>query len=99
MKKAPTKAEREHMGKVADLGCVLCLMLGYGQTPAEVHHVRTGTGLTRASHYDTIPLCYPGHHRDGNQSLHKMGRKAFEIEHGVTELALLAETKRLLGVA
>ena len=33
-----TIAERAHMGRVAELGCAVCRMLGYGPTPAEVHH-------------------------------------------------------------
>lgn len=92
-----TKAEKAHMGRVAELGCVLCLQLGYGATPAEVHHIRTGTGAGRRAPDDqTIGLC-PEHHR-GNTGLHGMGRKAFEIHYNFTELELLAEVRRILGV-
>ena len=53
-----TAAEKAHMGRVAALGCCLCRRYGWYGTPAEVHHIRTGTGAgKRASHYDTIPLC------------------------------------------
>ena len=31
-----TKAEREHMGSVAALGCIVCRNLGFGASPAEV---------------------------------------------------------------
>ena len=31
-----TKAEKAHMGRVAELGCAICRMLNYGPTPAEV---------------------------------------------------------------
>jgi hypothetical protein len=92
-----TKAEKVHMARVAALGCVLCLRLGYGASLAEVHHVRTGTGAgRRAPDTDTIGLC-PLHHRLGNFSLHTMGRKAFERHYNITELDLLAEVRRILG--
>lgn len=94
-KKAPTRAEREYMGQVANLGCALCRHLGYGATPAEVHHPRHGTGMgKRAAHTDAVPLCYE-HHR-GNTGIHGLGRKAFEREYGITELDLVEKTKQLL---
>ncbi len=93
-----TKAEQQHLSRVAALGCVLCRRLGYGETPAEIHHPRTGQGMSqRASHFDAVPLCYP-HHR-GDDGLHGMGRRAFERVYGVTEAELLAEVRELLGVA
>lgn len=92
-----TKQERAHLSRLADLGCVLCLRLGFHGTPAEIHHIRTGQGMSqRASHYDAIPLC-PRCHR-GDDGLHGMGRKAFERFYGVTELELLADARRLLEV-
>lgn len=95
MVKAATRAERDYMGKAADLGCVLCRHLGYGATPAEIHHPRSGTGMgKRAAHTSGIPLCYE-HHR-GNTGIHGLGRKAFEREYGITELELIEKTKQLL---
>ena len=92
-----TKAEKHHMGRVAALGCCLCQRYGWHGTPAEVHHVRTGTGAgRRASHFDVIPLC-PAHHRQGADGLHVMGRKAWERAHGVTELDLLDEVRAMLA--
>jgi len=91
-----TNDEREHLGKVADLCCILCRRSGIFDSPAEIHHIRSGIGAgRRASHYDTIPLC-PPHHRISNEALHVMGRKRWEIHHGVTELELLAQVKELL---
>jgi hypothetical protein len=88
---------KKHMGRVAEFGCILCFRNGYAGTPAEVHHIRTGTGAgRRASDFDTIPLC-PYHHRQSNEALHVMGRKAWERHHGVTELELLEQTKELLN--
>jgi hypothetical protein len=83
------------MGKVAELGCMLCRLLCYGETPAQVHHIRTGTGAgRRADDTETIPLC-PEHHT-GQTGLHGMGRKAFERKYEVTELELLEMTRRAL---
>lgn len=87
---------REYMGKVAALGCILCRKLGYGPTPAAVHHIRTGIGMgKRASDFDTIPLC-PEHHQ-GMTGIHGMGRKAWERHHGITELQLLQETQEMIA--
>lgn len=95
MVKAATKAEREYMGKAAELGCALCRHLGYGATPAEIHHPRHGTGMgKRAAHTDCIPLCFE-HHR-GNSGIHGLGRKAFERQYGVTEAELSINTKKQL---
>lgn len=88
-----TKSEREYMGKVAEIGCILCKHLGLGETPCELHHPRTGTGAgRRASHFDVLPLCFQ-HHR-GNVGIHGMGRKAFEKYYGITEMELLDEVRK-----
>lgn len=56
-------AERQHLGRIAALGCIACHQMGYMDTPAEIHHIREGVGMgQRASHYEAIPLC-PPHHR------------------------------------
>ena len=90
-------AAKEYMGRVAALGCALCRMLGLGETPAEVHHRRTGTGAgRRAPDDETAPLC-PAHH-EGQSGLHGMGRKAFESAYGVTEMELINRTREMLGL-
>lgn len=81
-----TKAERNHMDKVAQLPCAVC-----GIHPVSVHHIRTGIGMgRRATAFQTIPLC-PEHHQ-GNAGIHGMGRKAWERFIGKTELQILEET-------
>lgn len=85
------------MGRVAALPCVLCNHLGLGDSPAIVHHLRTGQGKMRASHYDTMPLC-PTHHQFSGVGLHDHGREEFEAMYGISELELLALTKLRLGV-
>lgn len=91
-------ADRRHMGRVAELGCILCRYKGIYGSPAEVHHIRTGTGAGRRSaHKKSIPLCFP-HHRGSNEAIHVMGRKEWERYHGITELQLLEMTDKALGV-
>jgi hypothetical protein len=90
-----TREEKDHLSAVASLGCILCRRLGYGETPAECHHIRAGTGKAqRASHFETLPLC-PRHHR-GNDGIHGLGTKGFVKHYGVTERELLEEVVRLL---
>ena len=92
-----TKAERDHMGAVAALGCVVCRNLGFGETPAEVHHIGNGTLGKKASNYETIPLC-DAHHRNGGHGVAvHAGRKTFEARYG-TERELLEQTRRELNV-
>lgn len=91
-----TKAERAHLTRVAELGCILCLRLGTPGTPAEIHHPRKDQGIAqRAGHFDAIPLC-PEHHR-GNTGLHGMGARAFERHYNVTEMELLSHVRRLIA--
>lgn len=85
----------EHMGRVAELGCILCKRLGWGPTPAQVHHIREEQGAAqRASDWLTIPLC-PEHHQGGT-GIHGMGVKRFERTYRITELDLLADTLEAL---
>lgn len=80
-----------HKAKVADIGCILCHHLGYGQTPAQLHHVREGQGMSqRASDFLVIPLCRE--HHQGDTGIHGLGTKAFERTYNLTELDLLAMT-------
>lgn len=82
-KKPATAAEKRYMGKVAELGCLVC------DSPASVHHIREGQGMSeRASNYLTIPLCKECH--QGDFSIHNSKRQFTSI-HG-SELELLAET-------
>jgi len=90
-----TKDEKKHLDLLSQLGCVVCSRLGYGATPAEIHHPRKGTGLAlRASHYDAIPLCVE-HHR-GQTGVHGLGTKGFAKRYGFDESDLLETTKSLL---
>ena len=48
------KKEKEHLSKVASLGCFVCK-----NPETQIHHIRPkGTGIgRRSSHFETIPLC------------------------------------------
>jgi len=92
-----TKAERDYISRAVSLGCALCRRLGYGESPAEYHHKRTGVGAgQRASHLDGFPLC-PAHHRQSNEAIHVMGRKAWERHFEVTEGLFVDQTRILVG--
>lgn len=84
---------KKHLNDVAALGCVLCHTLGYGSTPAEIHHLRRFGAVRQAS--PVIPLCL--HHHRGNVGIHGLGRKAFVREYGLTEEDLLEVTNKLLS--
>lgn len=81
-----TKAEKDHLSRIADMGCVIC------RAPCEIHHIRRGMGMgQRNSDFNAIGLC-PAHHRTGGHGIaFHAGRKAFEAKYG-TELELLAKT-------
>lgn len=96
-KKRATKAEREHMGVVAGLYCIVCRNLHLGESPAEVHHVRyLAGGGQRSGNLDTIPLC-PRHHRIGGYGVaFHAGAEIWQQKYG-TEAELLEQTRRETG--
>ena len=93
-----TAAERKHMSRVAELGCIVCLRLHgpHDPGPVELHHPRGGAGMAqRASHMDVLPLCIL-HHR-GKTGVHGLGTKGFPKHWGFTEADLLEDVQSLLG--
>ncbi|WP_336818093.1 Ref family recombination enhancement nuclease [Cedecea sp. MMO-103] len=93
------KAEREHLSRVAALGCIVCRNLGFGETPAEIHHIRTGQGVAqRADNYSAIPLCPPHHRTGGHGVAVHAGKQTWERNFG-TELELLEQVNNELGVS
>lgn len=58
-----TKAEKDHMGRVAALGCVVCRNNGFIGTPPEIQHIIDIHNRDR-NHLRVIPLCTI-HHRTG----------------------------------
>lgn len=92
-----TKAEKRHLSRVAELGYLICKNLKLGETPAEIHHVRTGQGAgQRADSFKVIPLC-PIHHRQGGHGIAiHAGRQSWENKFG-TETELLVQVLYELG--
>ncbi|QDL31469.1 Ref family recombination enhancement nuclease [Serratia liquefaciens] len=90
------KDDREYLQRVAELGCVVCRNLGYGASPAEIHHLRKGCGVgQRSSHRRAIPLCPPHHRTGGHGVAIHAGQKTWEKIYG-SEEELLEQVKREL---
>jgi len=83
-----TAASKRWMSRVASIGCIACIRLGHGETPAAVHHIREG----RIARNDwlTLPLC-PPHHTGSRMSIH-MGKRDLLDALGInSEYDLLAD--------
>lgn len=91
-----TAEEAAYIQRCVDFGCLLSyLKLGVMGEPAVYHHRRTGTGAgCIARHADGFALA-PCWHDQGNLSLHKMGRKAFERHWEITEQELIDLSKKM----
>jgi len=75
MKKKVNKQERAYMGRVAELGCLIC-----GGIP-EIHHNTKNRGYgAKSSNYDIMPLCVR-HHR-GEEGIHHIGVKTWQEKFG-----------------
>ena len=83
--------DRLHMGRVAEVGCILCRQVGI-QSPAEVHHI--GDSSER-SNWLTIPLCRE-HHRGGT-GFHGLGEREFNRRYKTSEIKLLALTMEAIS--
>ena len=89
-----TKADKAWMAAVAGAGCIACRRLGLGETPAEIHHIRSN-GWGRSSDRESIALC-PFHHR-GQEGIHHLGVKAWERQFW-PQRELLEATRAEIGV-
>ena len=95
MKKKATKKEREYMGKVKMLPCYV----SNSQCSAGVQaHHKIGPGA-RASHYDTMPLCFNHHQQQSplgfGHSVHN-GTRTFEANYA-TQDEMIAHTKKAIS--
>ena len=91
MAKPATAKEKRHLNKIASMGCIVCVNLEHGETPAEIHHIGNGTMGKRASNYEVIPLCHIHHMAGGYGVAVHAGRESFEANFG-TEQELLLQT-------
>ena len=90
-RKNKTMEEKQHLSDVASLGCIVCRNMGYGSTPAEIHHITSGYGMGEMrSDFKTIPLCLR-HHRTAPDAIH-VSPARFTKHYG-HEVALLAQTE------
>lgn len=95
-KRAPKKAEREHMDRVAQLGCIVCMNLGFPGSPAAIHHIRAGAGGgQRSSHFDVLPLCGAHHQNGGPGVAIHAGQATWEARFG-TERELLEQVTAII---
>jgi len=93
-----TKDERKHYDRIAQHGCIACIVLGHGYSLCEIHHIRHQAGIGRKSHWSlAIGLC-PAHHRLGGHgvAIHA-GVGSFENTVGMTEVELLNKQTELLN--
>jgi hypothetical protein len=89
-------AGKRHMHRVAQVPCVLCKHMGLGDTPAQVHHLKFGTGASdRAHDCLTIALC-PEHHT-GKSGVHALKEHGLYLRYKLSELDLLAMTLEALA--
>jgi hypothetical protein len=90
-----TIAECQHLDHITRLGCIVCFYQGQ-DTPAEVHHMRSGLGMSqRAGSFRVLPLC-PIHHRMGGRgTAFHAGRRTWETRFG-SEEELLVQLQTLL---
>lgn len=86
-----TKATKNHMDRVRQLPCVVCLYkLGVIEREGEVHHV-----TVPADDFAVAKLCYE-HHR-GATGVHGLHRRTFERVWKLDEVGLLALTNRAIA--
>lgn len=88
MAKYKSKILKDHMNKVAELGCLVC------KRPPQLHHIRPkNTGIGRkSSDWCVIPLCLD--HHTGKFSIHN-SKKEFEKKIG-TEIELLKKIYKII---
>lgn len=93
--RAPNREELDHMGRVAEIGCIVCRNKGL-YSPSEIHHTEGKT--KEGAHLKVLPLCFE-HHRMGSGkepiSRHPY-KKRFEQAYG-TEKELLKQVDDILG--
>ena len=75
------------------MGCIVCRHEGFDESPAEIHHIRSGVGKgQRASNFEVLPLC-PLHHRLGGWGVaFHAGSKKWQELYGA-EKALLEQVE------
>lgn len=92
--RTPTKAEKEWLDAICQLGCVVCNIFLHVHSPAEPHHLEGRT--KKGCHFKTIPLCPPHHRNPGKGHISRAdGKKLFERTY-MPESELLKQTEILV---
>lgn len=86
-----TKAAKEHLQRVKQLPCAIC-----GAPPtSDAHHcIHDRYGTSKASDFDTIPLCKE-HHQIGPNAIHN-GKETWREKYGADHSYITA-TKRAIA--
>ncbi|HDO1314677.1 Ref family recombination enhancement nuclease [Aeromonas veronii] len=93
-----TKADKRWLDDVSSLCCVACRNAGMGPSPAEIHHVRSGSGMAqRAAHTQVLPLC-PRHHRACYPTGFHAAPKSWQAEHGSEETLLIQVAREITAL-
>lgn len=82
------------MAAVASLNCIVCRKLGYGESPATVHHCGTHMGGGR-DHMKVIPLCHLHHQGKEGIDGKYMSKRRWQQKYW-SEYELLEEVAGLL---
>lgn len=72
------------------LPCVVCHHMGIDQPCEELHHAGSATDR---SDWNQVPLCRGCH--QGPNGIHGLRRRGFEARYRITEMDLLAITRKL----
>jgi hypothetical protein len=92
-----TPEEREHLDRVAKLGCWCCEVEGRPNPRADIHHIRQEYGASqRASHWEALPTC-EGHHQ-GMRAVVDKTKVAFHRAAKTWRLKFGSEVEVLLKV-
>ncbi|HGW6103705.1 TPA: Ref family recombination enhancement nuclease [Citrobacter werkmanii] len=98
MAKHQTKAEKAHVNRVAELGCVACyVQAGVWGTPGQIHHIREGQGMAqRSGWFEVICLCLNHHTYSGNGKLAiHAGKELFTNAYGSERDLLILTNENL----
>ena len=87
----------EYLAWIRTLGCVVCSRLAGGLTIVEAAHTNVlgPKGMAqKSSDFSAIPLC-SAHHREGQDSYHRLGEQRFAQEHRLDLPQLVAALNHL----
>jgi len=87
----------EYLAWIRTLGCVVCSKVSGGATVIEAAHTNAlgPKGLSqKTSDFSAIPLC-TDHHREGQDSYHRLGEHRFVQEHQLDLPQLVAALNHL----